>query len=282
MPGLFLCDTAAGDRIGFAHEGLMIFFSRTPAPERGSARPPARASDRLPDHCHVEIEGRRVRVAISWNPRASRYTLRLRGSLREPAVTIPARGSLAEARAFIERHRGWLKARLDALPEATPLADGALVPLRGAMLPIRHRPGRGLVRVEGEDDAAALVVSGDVAHLSRRVVDFLKREAKADFTAATERHARALGVTVNAIRLGDPASRWGSCSTSGTIAYSWRVVMAPPFVLDYLVAHEVAHRREMNHSPRFWRLVRQLCPDMDTARTWLDRNGASLHAVGAA
>ncbi len=257
------------------------FLSRLLAPPSAGERVTGRVAAPLPDHCHVAIDGRAVRVALNWNRRARRYTLRLAGAVREPVVTIPARGSLAEARVFLDRHAGWLKARLDALPAAVPLADGALVPLRGEMLRVSHRPGRGLVRVERAGGEAVLVVHGDAAHLPRRIADFLKREARADFTAATARHAKALGVTVTAIRLGDPSSRWGSCSSSGTIAYSWRVVMAPPSVLDYLVAHEVAHLREMNHSPRFWKLVRQLCPGMDEAKAWLTRHGAGLHAVGA-
>lgn len=251
----------------------MTFFSpflrRTPTP------PPR------PDHCEIDIDGIPVRVALTWSPRASRYALRFSGSLRQPVATIPPRGSLAEAKRFIERHTGWLKARLDALPAATPIVDGARVPLRGVPVTVRHRQGRGLVHLEGSGELTLLIVPGESVHLARRVADFLKREARADFEAATARHAAALGVTVKAIRLGDPASRWGSCSTSGTIAYSWRVVMAPPFVLDYLVAHEVAHLREMNHSPRFWSLVHQLCPDMQAGKIWLARHGALLHAVGA-
>ncbi|PPE79515.1 metal-dependent hydrolase [Kaistia algarum] len=242
---------------------------------RGAETPPT------PDHCHVEIDGERVRVALNWNPRASRYTLRLRGSVREPVVTIPYRGTLAEVRGFLDRHRGWLKARIDALPMATPLADGASIPLRGESVRLRHVGGRGTVRLQHTLTGDELVVAGDAEHLPRRVTDFLKREARADLEAATARHAAALGVTVKAIRLGDPASRWGSCSSSGTIAYSWRIIMAPPEVLDYLVAHEVAHLREMNHSPRFWRLVRTICPGMEAGKDWLHRHGASLHAVGA-
>lgn len=234
-----------------------------------------------PDHCHVEIDGERLRVTLNWNPRASRYTLRLRGSIREPVVTIPHRGTLAEAFGFLDRHRGWLKARIDALPAATPLVEGAMIPFRGEGLRIRHAGGRGTVRLETNATGAELIVAGDVLHLPRRVTDFLKREARADLEAATARHAMALGVTVKAIRLGDPASRWGSCSSSGTIAYSWRIIMAPPEVLDYLVAHEVAHLREMNHSLRFWRLVRMICPHMEQSKAWLTRHGASLHAVGA-
>ncbi len=256
------------------------FFSKLLAPGRAGDRVSGRAAP-PPDHCHVVIAGSPVRVALNWNRRARRYTLRLAGSVREPVLTIPARGNLTEARAFLDRHVGWLEARLAALPAALPLADGALVPLRGEPLRVAHRPGRGLVRVERGDGEALLVVHGDAAHLPRRIADFLKREARTDFEAATARHAKALGVSVKAVRLGDPRSRWGSCSSSGTIAYSWRVVMAPPEVLDYLVAHEVAHLREMNHSPRFWALVRQQCPDMDDAKAWLTRHGAGLHAVGA-
>ena len=257
------------------------FFSKLLAPGLAGERVSGRAAP-LPDHCHVEIDGMPVRVGLNWNRRARRYTLRLAGAVREPVLTIPARGSLAEALGFLHRHVGWLKARLTALPVALPLADGALVPLRGEMLRVAHRPGRGIVRVSREADGALLVVHGDAAHLPRRIADFLKREARHDFEAATARHAKALGVSVKAIRLGDPRSRWGSCSSSGTIAYSWRVVMAPPPILDYLVAHEVAHLREMNHSPRFWTLVRQQCEGMDEAKAWLSRHGAGLHAVGAA
>lgn len=249
-------------------------------PRIGGARRDSAAA--RPDHCHLEMEdGAAVRVAILWNPRASRYTLRLRGSVREPVVTIPHGGTLAEARGFLARHRGWLKARLAALPGATPIADGATIPLRGTPVTIRHAGGRGLVHLETDERGMALLVTGSAEHLPRRVTDFLKREARADLEAATARHAAALGVRVATIRLGDPASRWGSCSSSGTIAYSWRIIMAPPSVLDYLAAHEVAHLREMNHSPRFWRLVRQICPAMEDAKAWLARNGASLHAVGA-
>jgi predicted metal-dependent hydrolase len=242
---------------------------------------PARQAAARPDHCHVEIDGEPVRVTLLWNDRARRYTLRLRGSVREPVVTIPARGKLAEARDFLERHRGWLRARLAALPDAAPIADGGIIPLRGVPVRITHRAGRGLVRLETDGDDSRLIVTGEPEHIARRVTDFLKREARRDLEAATALHAATLGVTVKTIRLGDPTSRWGSCSSTGTIAYSWRIIMAPPEVLDYLAAHEVAHLREMNHSDRFWRHVAAICPQMDQAKAWLHRHGATLHAVGA-
>ena len=144
---------------------------------------------------------------------------------------------------------------------------------------IRHAPGgRGATHVA---DGPAIVVAGAPEHLRRRVVDFLKREAKRDLEPAVMGYAARLGVTVKAIRLRDQTSRWGSCSATGHLSFSWRLVMAPPFVLDYLAAHEVAHLREMNHSRRFWRLVESICPATEAARAWLSAQGGALHAIGA-
>jgi hypothetical protein len=127
-----------------------------------------------------------------------------------------------------------------------------------------------------------LCVAGRAPHLARRITDFLKREARRELSTATRRHAAALAVTVERIAVRDTASRWGSCSHDGSVSYSWRLILAPPFVLDYLAAHEVAHRRELNHSPRFWRVVDQLTPDRRRAEAWLKAQGNSLHRYGAA
>jgi predicted metal-dependent hydrolase len=112
------------------------------------------------------------------------------------------------------------------------------------------------------------------------VGDFLRREAHRDLADASHRAAATLGVTVKRISVRDQTSRWGSCSTTGVLSYSWRLILAPPFVLEYLAVHEVAHLVEMNHSPRFWRLVGRMCPDADRAKAWLDQNGADLHRYG--
>jgi predicted metal-dependent hydrolase len=140
---------------------------------------------------------------------------------------------------------------------------------------------RGTVWAETDDDGTAfLCVAGGALHVARRVTDFLKREAKRDLAAATRRHAAALGVAIERIGVRDTATRWGSCSADGALSYSWRLVLAPAFVLDYLAAHEVAHRRELNHSARFWRLVDQLVPDRRRAEAWLKAHGNSLHRYG--
>ena len=222
-------------------------------------------------------------VRLRRHPRARRYTLRVQAATREVVLTMPPRGSLREARAFAQKHGGWIAARLRRLPAALPFAHGAIVPLRGTDTRIEHRRGaRGTVwRELGPDGTPLLCVAGDVPHVGRRVADYLKREAKRDLEAATRSYAQKLGVALRRVSIRDQSSRWGSCSTTGVLSYSWRLILAPPFVLDYLAAHEVAHLVEMNHSPRFWRTVLRLCPDTRRAKVWLDTHGAGLHRYGA-
>jgi predicted metal-dependent hydrolase len=201
---------------------------------------------------------------------------------REVILTIPPRGTLKEAREFAQKHGGWIAARLGRLPEVVRFADGILVPLRGLPHRIVHRPGmRGTVWVEANGaDESLLCVAGQAPHVDRRVGDFLRREARWDLEAASLRFAGSLGVAVKRVAVRDQASRWGSCSSTGVLSYSWRLILAPPFVLNYLAAHEVAHLAEMNHSVKFWRLVQRLCPDHRRAKVWLDVHGSDLHRYG--
>jgi predicted metal-dependent hydrolase len=223
-------------------------------------------------------------VRLRRHRQARRYTLRIQAATREVVLTMPPRGNLREAKAFAEKHGAWIAARLHRLPEPKPFAHGAVIPLRGQPHRIVHRRGmRGTVWIEiGDDGERSLCVAGDAAHVDRRVCDFLKREAKSDLDAASRRAAEMLGVKIKRISVRDQQSRWGSCSSTGVLSYSWRLVLAPTFVLDYLAAHEVAHLVEMNHSARFWRLVDRLCPHVSRAKTWLDVHGADLHRYGAA
>lgn len=236
----------------------------------------------LPDHLEVVLGGRAVNVRLRTNPRARRYTLRLARAGVEPVVTIPPSGSVAGARSFLEHHSEWLQRRLAARPSVRPIADGATLPIRGVIYRIEHRPGRrGTVWVERGRSDPVLAVAGDAEHLSRRVTDWLKREARADLEKAVYQYAAMIGKRATAIRIRDQKGRWGSCSSRGSLSFSWRLVLAPPMVLDYLAAHEMAHLREMNHSPAFWRLLRRICPETDRAEAWLKREGASLHLFGA-
>jgi len=139
---------------------------------------------------------------------------------------------------------------------------------------------RGTVWVETGDAVALLCVAGNTEHLARRVRDFLKREAKRDLEAASRRYAALLGVGVKRIAVRDQSSRWGSCTAGGVLSYSWRLILAPPYVLDYLAAHEVAHLVEMNHSRKFWRVIDGMCPEWRRAKGWLNAQGAALHRYG--
>jgi hypothetical protein len=194
---------------------------------------------------------------------------------------MPLRGSVKEARAFAERNGGWIAARLKRLPQPILFADSLELPLRGVPHRITHRAGaRGTVWVEAGDAMPLLCVAGNVEHLARRVRDFLKREAKRDLEAASRRYAALLGVAVKRVSVRDQSSRWGSCTAAGVLSYSWRLILAPPHVLDYLAAHEVAHLVEMNHSRKFWRVVAGICPDWQRAKGWLTAHGAALHRYG--
>ena len=157
-----------------------------------------------------------------------------------------------------------------------------MLPLRGVQHRIVHRRAiRGTVWADlGEDSEPLLCVAGDAPHIDRRVSDFLRREALRDLQAASRRAAEQFGVAIKRISVRDQSSRWGSCSTTGVLSYSWRLILAPPFVLDYLAVHEVAHLIEMNHSPQFWRLVNRVCPDANRAKVWLDIHGTDLHRYG--
>lgn len=260
--------------------------SRTPSWLRKLAAQPLRALlDRRqsePQAIQIVFDREMYLISVRRNRRARRYTLRIHSATREVILTMPPRGSVREAKTFAQKHGGWIAARLRRLPEAAPFTAGAILPLRGVEHRIVHCPGRrGTVWIEqGEGGDNMICVAGEMPHVERRVADFLRREAQRDLSAASHRAAASIGVTVRRISVRDQSSRWGSCSTTGVLSYSWRLILAPPFVLDYLAIHEVAHLIEMNHSPRFWRLVHRMCPDADRAKVWLDVHGPDLHRYG--
>jgi predicted metal-dependent hydrolase len=243
------------------------------------AKPAAAEVPRLVVSCANE----NFEVTVRRHPRARRFTLRVRERDREIVMTIPPRGSMRQARDFAERNANWIAARVKRIPQSVPFADGESIPLRGEPHRIVHKPRtRGTVWTELDGGGQAIIcVAGGAQHIARRVRDFLKREAKRDLTVATKRHAAVLDVAIDRIGVRDTMSRWGSCSSDGALSYSWRLIFAPAFVLDYLAAHEVAHCRELNHSVRFWRVVDQLTPERRRAEAWLKAHGNSLHRYGA-
>lgn len=235
-----------------------------------------------PSFITVLFERELYMVNLRRHAQARRYTLRIHSATRQVVLTLPPRGSLKQAREFAQKHGGWIAARLQRLPQPVPFADGAVLPLRGVHHRIEHRAkGRGTVWTEiDEANEPSLCVAGASPHIPRRIRDFLKKEAKRDLEAASKRAALALGVRIRRVSVRDQSSRWGSCSTTGVLSYSWRLILAPPFVLDYLAAHETAHLVEMNHSRAFWRQVERVCPDFKQAKYWLDAHGTDLHRYG--
>lgn len=222
---------------------------------------------------------RPCRVRWLRSARARRVSLRIDAVGGDVVLTLPPRASRKAGLDLLHAHAGWVLSRLEALAPALPFADGARVPIGGQEHVIRHAPDRrGVAFLE----KGVLVVTGDVAFLPRRVARFLREEALRRITRAAGPHAEALDVRPRAIRLKDTRSRWGSCAPDRTLAFSWRLLLAPDWVLDYVVAHEVAHLREMNHSDRFWALCESRTPHRAAATAWLRHHGASLLRVGEA
>ncbi len=230
----------------------------------------------------VKIGSAIYSVQLRRHRRARRYTLRIHPSARQAILTMPPRGNLADAKDFAQRHGAWIAARLGGLPKAAPFAPGTSVPLRGIAHKIVHRAGeRGTVWPETRDSGEKILcVAGGVEHIDRRVHDFLKREARRELTEASHRYADLLSVKVRRLTIRDQSSRWGSCTSAGALSFSWRLILAPHYVLDYLAAHEVAHLVEMNHSARFWKVVGRICPQTERAKKWIDSYGNDLHRYG--
>jgi predicted metal-dependent hydrolase len=238
--------------------------------------------------------------------RARRMRLSVDPASGRVRLTIPPRASLKQAMAWASDHRGWIDAQRAKLPQGRPFAPGAVIPVEGEDVVIDWSPERsrtitlvrhaGLVPASAEPQAPGreaqwtpgqargdvrLVCGGPLEGLSRRIETWLKRRALALLSEETAEFAAKAGVTVSRVAVADPKGRWGSCASSGAIRYSWRLICAPPYVRRSTVAHEVAHRLHMDHSPAFHAAYRHLLGDDPApARAWLRRHGATLHWVG--
>ncbi len=228
----------------------------------------------------IEVAGKILPLTIRQNSRATRMTLRIEPGGRALKLTIPQGLAEREVNAFLNRHQGWLMTKLARFSGESQLEEGGSILIRGVSHRI-ERSGkiRGLTEAVVVGDDAILRVSGGEEHLRRRIVDFLKKEARHDLDRLVAVYAGRIGRRPKSLSLKDTRSRWGSCSADGALSFSWRIVMAPPKVIAYLAAHEVAHLQEMNHGPDFWALCEKLCPDTNDAKRWLRRNGTMLHAI---
>lgn len=225
----------------------------------------------------VEIEGRPVPVTVRRSVRACRMSLRVDAMADAVILVMPDGVALSHGLRFIQAKREWIAGRLRALPPRVPFADGAVVPVLGIEHVVRHQPRarRGVWTEDG-----CLNVSGGADFVARRVRDWMKERAQHEVTARAYPMAQRLGRRLAGIVVRDQRTRWGSCTADGRLAFSWRLVLAPEPVLAYVVAHEVAHLAELNHSPAFWRLVHELMPESAAPRHWLQMHGARLHRYG--
>lgn len=215
-----------------------------------------------------------ARVKVDINPRARRVSLRVDPVQGCIVLVRPPRMRERLVLSFVASRKDWIIKHLQDLEPPIPLCDGAIVPYRGTAHVVRVREGRGAVSVAGAD----IHVAGRPEHISRRLRDWLKGEARKMITPRAIAMAEQLGVRVAQISVRDTRSRWGSAARSGKLSFSWRLILAPEDVLAYVIAHEVAHLRHMNHSAAFWRTVEALFgSDIRSAREWLRRRGTTLH-----
>lgn len=216
-------------------------------------------------------------LELRESPRAVRMTLRVDALRDLIQVVVPAGVGEAEAVRFVERHADWVRSRLEAMPPRRPFADGVVLPYLGIDHVVRHDPAwrGGTHRGDGE-----IRVGGQPEFVARRVRDFLAAQARREFSIRSHAMAGRIQARVVAVTVRDTRSRWGSCASSGRLSFSWRLILAPEPVFDYVAAHEVAHLREMNHSHRFWKLVATLTDQVDASRAWLKANGARLLRYG--
>jgi len=215
---------------------------------------------------------------VIWrrNPRARRIILRIDPSAAQVVVTLPPRTARSAGIALLELHADWVRSRLSALPEMPGFADGGQVAIEGVPHAIRHVPGG---RNAAWLEAGCLQVGGERAFLARRVGDFLRAEAARRFLVLAQDKANEAGVVLGRVRVRDTRARWGSCSPKGALMFCWRLLMAPALVQDYVVAHEVAHLRHLDHGPDFWALAARLSPHRAAAEAWLAVEGAGLMRV---
>ncbi len=215
-----------------------------------------------------EIGGVRVRT----HARARRFSLRVDRKLGDVVLTWPRGGSEGAALRFIGENRDWIARHRSTLAPPKNFAEGDVISVYGRDFTIVRNDGRGVTRLE--DDR--LVVHGRPEHLPRRVRDFLKNTARDVLEDLAAQKQDKLGLQPHPVTIRDPKARWGSCGPDGRIMFSWRLILAPPVVLDYVVAHEVAHRVHLNHSRKFWTLCAELAEDAMAGKKWLRKHG---HAV---
>ncbi len=218
-----------------------------------------------------------VDLVIRRSARARRILLQVGQIDGAVELVLPRGAALGEALEFADQKAAWVERRLDLVLPRVPFIDDAEVPFQGTLLRIRHIGGPG---VAAQRAGPELLVPGREDTVAGRVRRWYRIEARSEIVRRAKAKSGRLDRRYGRITVRDQRSRWGSCSDDGNLNFSWRLILAPEKVLDYVVAHEVAHLAEMNHGARFWGHVGRLCDDPDASRAWLRARGASLHRFG--
>lgn len=225
---------------------------------------------------YLAYDGRKIPIEISRPARSARIKVRI-DPRRGIVLLLPKRASLKAGLSFLKQEIDWIASNINKLPSAVPFRDGAMLPVLGRPHRITHVPEqRGFVWAED----GHIYVAGGAEHLPRRVKDWSRKMAKTEISVWAADYAGKIDVRYSGITLRDQISRWGSCSSTGNLNFSWRLLLMPEEVMSYIVAHEVAHLRHMNHSSDFWQVVDELHSAVAPAKKWLKTNGADLHKYG--
>lgn len=231
--------------------------------------------DTVPEYLKVGEEV--LPLVIRRHARAKRICLRYNPTAHAISLTLPRNTHISSGLDFLHAKGKWLIDTLEEMPRHKQIKPGVVIPLLGNRVRIKHDP-----RLRGwllSDDT--LLVAGDRAEFAERIHETLKKIGKNEITRIAQEYAAHIGKRVNRVSVRDTRSRWGSCSSTGNLSFSWRLIFAPREVMEYVVAHEVAHLKHMNHSTNFWNLVEFLCPDYEVAKEWLRLHGKHLYRFNA-
>ena len=225
----------------------------------------------------IKIEGRNIPVRIRKNTRARRMILRIDNNINGAVVTLPSWTSEREALLMVQEKSDWVLTKLDNMPTKISFESGVQIPFLGEYHIVYHDPNQKEVVKKGENE---IRLGGREEHLSRRLGDWLRKEAKIIIQPKAIAMAKKLNKKIGRISIRDTKSRWGSCAASGNLSFCWRLILTPEWVLNYVIAHEVSHLRHMNHGPEFWQTVADFNVRVDAARVWLSKNAEQLHRYG--
>ena len=213
-------------------------------------------------------------LKINSSLKNRRMTIRIDSKARAAVLSVPKFYSKKRAYEFIKKHQNWIEEKIYSLPQIHKFAPEEQIDIFGKKITLKYDEKRSRIPLLKNDE---LYIGGEVAFFHRRVKDYIKKEAKKEFQQRSVLMAQKIGCQIKSISIKDTKSRWGSCSSLKNINYNWRIALAPEYVIDYLMAHEVAHLKHQDHSTNFWECVQYLYPEMEKSRLWLKQNGQTLY-----